>query len=162
MLIVCAGFVFTACEDQSAVEPVEVTAEKVTNAEATNSATTEFPNVPQEVVDKAKEVYGDEELPALTIAFTYTRGNTNIDLEDEWSYSVYSTPDQGCDVDGYYGYLSTVDGFTFLEERELCGEGSYLIDNRQGGWFDYVCGPGSFTIDYQGEPMIKLVRLWCE
>lgn len=132
------------------------------------SKTYTFPNVPQEVVDKAILEYGTDSLPAVTIALTYTRGDTNIVLEDGWSFYNYSSPQSDCfigdniDYQGGQGMLTTENGFVFIESSALCGEGTYIMDNRQGGWFDYVCGPDSFRFDYQGDPVFVLVRLWCE
>lgn len=128
-----------------------------------------FPNVPQSILDQARNTYGTT-APAVTIAFTYN----NSTLEDDWSFVIYQAPEQGCfpgeggdyEVYGQYqggglGYQA-IDGFVFFEENEMCGNGIYQIDNRQGGWFDYVCGPGGVSFDYQGEPVFVLVRLWCE
>ncbi|UII19668.1 hypothetical protein [Fulvivirga ligni] len=164
-ILVCAAmFFFTACEDSQKEEMQSVnTLEK----QETNARVATQSSVPQEVVDAAIAAYGDDELPAMTIAFTYTRGDVNISLEEDWVLNVYSTP-EGCTItegDGrryYPGYMETSNGFFFIEEDDLCGEGLYEFDNRQGGWFDYVCGPHGVTVDYQGESVIKLVRLWCE
>jgi hypothetical protein len=138
-------------------------------AEFKSSARTyTFPNVPQEVVDRAISEYGTGSLPAVTIALTYTRGDTNIVLEDGWSFYNYSSPQPDCfigdsiDYQGGQGMLTTENGFVFLEHDALCGQGTYILDNRQGGWFDYVCGPDSFRFDYYGSPVFVLVRLWCE
>ncbi len=127
-----------------------------------------FPNIPQEVVDKAILEYGTGLLPAVTIALTYSRGDTNIVLEDGWSFYNYSSPQPDCligdniDYQGGQGMLTTENGFVFLEHDDLCGLGTYIMDNRQGGWFDYVCGPDSFRFNYLGSPVFVLVRLWCE
>jgi len=127
-----------------------------------------FANVPEEVVRKAQEVYGHDELPPVTIAFSYSGGDNNIILEEGWTYSFWKTPGQGCEVgensdysDGR-GMLKTIDGFTFLEQEDLCGFGTSGIDNRQGGWFDYVCGPNDISFDYQGNAVFVYVHLWCE
>jgi len=129
----------------------------------------DFENVPQSILEEARSVYGNV-APAVTIAFTYDR-NT---LEQDWSFAIYSTPEQGCspgeggdyDTNGQYrGSGSTyqaIDGFVFFEENELCGQGQYGIDNRQGGWFDYVCGPQDVGFNYHGESLFLLVHLWCE
>lgn len=146
-------------------EAIESTNQRVPEvAHATTS-------IPQEVIDAAIIAYGNDTLPAVTIALTYSRGDSAINLEDDWTYTPYSSPDPNCtpgeDSPYYVDYyrttmLTTIDGFTFLEENDLCGFGNYYFDNRQGGWFDYVCGPQGFSVDYQGTPVIKLVRLWCE
>lgn len=130
-----------------------------------------FPNVPQEVIDKAIQAYNGIGLPAITIAITYSRGNSNISLETGWKFYSYSTPVPDCFLGEDLGYqsgnvlITNDDGFVFIEEEELCGIGNYIMDNRQGrdgGWFDYVCGPSGFSFDYTGEPVFVLVRLWCE
>lgn len=165
--LVCLMAIYlTSCKET--VESPELETERTT--EALDFTTTDqarvSSDIPDEVYESAIDAYGRDELPAVTIAFTYTRGDEDIDLED-WSFYVYETP-EGCTItegDGqqqYPGYLETVDGFVFLESDDLCGDGTYYFDNRQGGWFDYVCGPQGFSLDYSGESVFVLVRLWCE
>ncbi|UII29716.1 hypothetical protein LVD17_15560 [Fulvivirga ulvae] len=168
-LLCAVAFYFTACEDTNEANPqpeAKTETEEASKSDA-NGRVAQNSAVPQEVVELAKDVYGSDTLPALTVAFTYTRGDSNINLEDEWSFYVYDTPESGCvlgEGDGrhYPGYLSTENGFAFVEAEDMCGFGTYDVDNRQGGWFDYVCGPSGFSFDYNGESVFVLVRLWCE
>jgi hypothetical protein len=141
------------------------------NFKSADSVSYEFPNIPQELVNKAIQAYNGEDLPAVTIAITYSYGNSNIDLETGWKLYHYSTPEPDCLLGEDLGYqggnvlITNEDGFIFIEEEDLCGVGKYILDNRQGyegGWFDYVCGPSSINFDYNGEPVFVLLRLWCE
>ncbi|MGB3467465.1 MAG: hypothetical protein WBA74_19425 [Cyclobacteriaceae bacterium] len=127
-----------------------------------------FDGIPQSILDEARSTYGNV-APAVTIAFTYN----NSTLQQNWSFGIFSSPQQGCfpgeggdyEVQGQYqGGTSyqAIDGFVFFEADEMCGNGTYQIDNRQGGWFDYVCGPQGKSFNYQGESIFVLVNLWCE
>ncbi len=168
-LTLVAALLFTACENQ---EQLKTEKQEIADKKGTSKPiiTYHFDDVPDEVVKKAQKAYGKDLLPAVVIAFTETRGDKNIILEEGWNYSIYRTPDPDCEVesslyDERQGYmLSTGDnGFTFIEEQELCSYGTYAVDNRQGGWFDYVCGPDGFDFEYEKDKTtFVLVRLWCE
>jgi hypothetical protein len=90
-------------------------------------------------------------------------------LEAGWSFGLTAADGgaAGCTVGAASSYLErdrlvARDGFVFLREEELCGRGTYQLDNRQGGWFDHVCGPIARTFRYEGEPVLVFVQLWCE
>ncbi len=164
-------FFFIACESENS-EAEQSLAKNAKTVELKSTATQpdyNFPNVPEELVERARKTYAaaDLSLPAVTIAFSYTRGEKDIELEEGWHYTFWNTPVQDCYVgEGSkyeeQGSLKTIDGFTFLEEEDLCGYGVYGIDNRQGGWFDYVCGPHDISFEYNGKEVFVYVRLWCE
>jgi hypothetical protein len=166
---------FSACENtNNTLEKINLPSPEDdvrSELKSTDSIGYEFPYVPQELVSKAIQAYNGESLPAITIAITYSSGNTNINLEKGWKLYNYSTPSPDCllgDDLGYQGgnvLITNENGFIFIDEENLCGIGNYILDNRQGsegGWFDYVCGPSSINFDYNGEPVFLLVRLWCE
>jgi len=102
--------------------------------------------VPDSIVRQAHEAYDSCELPRLTIAFAYP----NQPLETGWSFWLNQT-----------SYSTNQDGFVFIEELPA---GAYLLDNRQGGWFDYVCGPDAETIELSDDTQAHFVfvQLWCE
>jgi len=174
LIATVAGLVaFAACTDQEVAPTTSENTLEVENKTVDNSRNASpdwdrFTHVPQVIRDKAQAAWQGQELPAVTFAFSY--GNDR--LEEGWKVSVYS-PTNTCVVgepnpyweyypDYNYGYVTTQNGFVFLDEGELCGDGQYEIDNRQGGWFDYVCGPQGRGFNYQGEPLFVFVRLWCE
>ncbi len=156
---------FTACVNSEEVTAPNTTGNStIATEKSTTTATTgwsQFTHVPQGILDEADNVWGSVP-PAVTIAFSYN----GVDLEDGWNFSVWA-PGVRCDVGEetpYYnrGFLTTDEGFVFLEEDDLCDLESFVLDNRQGGWFDYVCGPDSRNVAYNGDPVFVYVRLWCE
>ncbi len=84
-------------------------------------------------------------MPRLTVAFAYP----GTPLEAGWTFAI------GDDF-----FSTNPEGFFFLED---IAPGTYWLDNRQGGWFDYVCGPQSesITIEATGSQLV-FVELWCE
>ena len=127
-----------------------------------------FTNVPASVRESAEVAWLGEELPALTIAFTFGTSGT----KEGWEFSVYDPRDRSCKVGENspflitdrqsYHQFETRNGFVFLEEDELCGNRAYTLDNRQDQLFDAFCGPDGRTINYQGQPLFVYVRMWCE
>lgn len=102
-----------------------------------------FP-VPDTIVYQAQEAYGSCNLPSLTIAFSFD----NETLETDWGFTL---------EDSYYSTGES--GLVFIEAIEV---GNYLLDNRQGGWFDHVCGPQAETLTITEGSNFAYIQLWCE
>ncbi|WP_306350249.1 hypothetical protein [Flavobacterium sp. '19STA2R22 D10 B1'] len=123
-----------------------------------------FTDIPEGIREKARIAWGSDTPPAIIIAFT----SDNVNLEEGWGFDIIDTPDPTCMIAGYqdqnqFHTLKTENGFVFLEEGDICGEGVYSLDNTQGGWYDHVCGPtGIWQFTYSGEPIFMLTKYWCE
>jgi len=109
-----------------------------------------FTQIPASVRESAKSAWLGEELPALTIAFTFGSSGT----KEGWEFSLYDIRDRSCNVGENstyrvtgqsYHQFATRNGFVFFDEDELCGNRAYTLDNRQDELFEAFCGPNGIS-----------------
>lgn len=106
----------------------------------------DFPGVAQEVIEAARTSYDGDEAPAIVVRMRES------DNPKEDHSVVVSTDLPECLLVNHQQSTNEA-GFVFLRAENLCGEGTYYLDLRQGGHYDDLCGPDSESFTYEGSPV---------
>ena len=118
-------------------------------------ATWDFPEASQTALEAARASYQGKGVPAVII-YVHEADSPTRDHR-----SVLTTDVADCELSADERSTNE-EGFTFIAADELCGEGAYEVDLRQGGYYDSFCGPGSVSFTYEGSPVWVEVETWCE
>lgn len=119
----------------------------------------DFPGVAPDLIDSARASYRGEGVPAV-ILYAHESGTPKSSFNADLIGEDCDLPTS--DRQGPGAYATNGSGFIFLTAEELCGNGEYTLDLRQGGEFDYFCGPGSQEFSYEGSPVWVDINVWCE
>lgn len=170
LMFACATLMLAGCQHEELFYPSnggtdddeEPTQSSEESGNLLSSFTWNFPGVAQEVVESARASYEGATAPAVIIYVDENerpKSNFKVQLSGN-TCNLPVSSDQSEQSSGAYATSSS--GFVFLTAEQICGNGEYHLDLRQGTSFDRFCGPNADSFTYGGSPTWVSVEIWCE